>query len=423
MITIRQVNLPDGPAFAALQQHPYYNAAEKTFSIPHQDDQVIEGKALTLFPGLIDPHVHFRTPGQEYKEDWRTAALAALRGGYSTVFDMPNNIPACVSFARLQEKKSLIEQQLGEVGAPLRYELYIGADKNHFDELVKVKPAVIAVKVFMGSSTGDLLMDDASSLHAIFSLAAHHDMLVALHAEDEEMICQRQQQFAGQSGHHLHSQIRTPEVAAAAIKQVAELCRLYGARAYVLHVSSIQELEVLAAAKREGLTIYAETSPHHLFLNDQAYAELGAKVQMNPPLRSPEHQPALFEAIANNIIDTVGSDHAPHTLDEKDQPYPDSPSGVPGVETNLPLLLNARHQGKLTLEQIASLSCRRVQTMFNYHDNRDDLLLVDLNETRTVSNSDLKTKCGWSPFAGWTLTGWPVYSLVNNQFLTLNQLG
>ncbi|MEM9243362.1 MAG: dihydroorotase [Pseudomonadota bacterium] len=419
MIKITNITIPEGQSFEPFKNHPYIDVAQKSISLQSaSEDKTIDGSHLTVFPGLIDPHVHFRVPGQDYKEDWCTAAKAALQGGYSTVFDMPNNLPACVSLERLQQKKEIIQQQLAKVNLPLRYELYIGADKNHFQEIVRVKPSVIGLKVFMGSSTGDLLMDDESSLHAAFSIAAHLNMVVAVHAEDECMIQERTPQFAHCHEHHVHSQIRTPEVAASAIRQAASLSRLYGTKVYVLHVSSIQELEVIAAAKKEGLPMYAETSPHHLFLNDTYYETLGAKAQMNPPLRSPEHQPALFQAIADGVIDTLGSDHAPHTLEEKNQDYPDSPSGVPGIETNLPLLLNAYQEKKLTLDQIASLTCRRIQTMFDYSD-RNDLLLVDLNKTKTVDDANLKTKCGWSPFHGWQLTGWPVYSIIDGQLLDL----
>lgn len=421
MITINNIHIPDGDAFVTLKQHPCFDAGKQQLLLPSKEERQIDGAGLTLFPGLIDPHVHFRTPGQEYKEDWRTAAKASIRGGYSTVFDMPNNIPACVSLERLEAKKALIEQQLKEANLPLRYELYIGADRKHFQEINKVQSAVIAVKVFMGSSTGDLLMDDESSLHAIFSIAAHHDMMIAVHAEDECMIREREKEFAGQHQHHVHSQIRTPEIGAQAIKLATSLSRLYGTRVYILHVSSIQELAEIAVAKAEGLPVYAETSPHHLFLNTSFYDKLGAKVQMNPPLRSAEHQPALFQAIADGIIDTLGSDHAPHTLAEKDQPYPDSPSGVPGIETNLPLLLNAYNEGKLTLANVASLTCRRIQTMFTYPET-EDLLLIDLNKVKTVNDSELKTKCGWSPFNGWSLKGWPVYSYINGQFFELETL-
>lgn len=421
MITLKNVMIPQGEEFDFVRQHHYYDAASQSFLIPSHEDKTIDASHLTAFPGLIDPHVHFRTPGQEYKEDWRTAAKATLKGGYTTVFDMPNNIPACVTRERLHDKKALIEQQLKDVGLPIHYELYFGADKNHFDEIHKVCDEVIGIKVFMGSSTGDLLMDDDSSLHAVFSIAAHMDMMVAVHAEDECMIQERSKQYCDETSHHIHSVIRTPEVAARAVEQAISLSRLYGTRLYILHVSSIPELELIKAAKEEGLPVYAETSPHHLFLNDTFYETLHGKVQMNPPLRSPEHQPALFEAIHSGVIDTVGSDHAPHTVEEKSGPYGQCLSGVPGMETNFPLLLNAYSQDKLSLNEVARLTSGRVKQMFNYT-GHNDIVFVDLEKQKRVEESELKTKCAWSPFAGWDLNGWPVYSLVGDLFIDLETL-
>ncbi|OGT29816.1 MAG: dihydroorotase [Gammaproteobacteria bacterium RIFCSPHIGHO2_12_FULL_35_23] len=392
----------------------------KSFLIKSNDTVKLDATNLIAFPGLIDPHVHFRVPGQEYKEDWCSAAAATLRGGYTTVFDMPNNLPPCITQARLVEKKELINRQLQAVDIPLRYQLYLGADKNHFDEIYKVKKEIIGIKVFMGSSTGDLLMDDESSLHAAFAIATKLNLVVAIHAEDEEMIQQRRLKYKSHASHYIHSEIRSPEVAAKAVAKVIELVKLYGTRAYILHVSSISELELIAKAKKAGLPIFAETSPHHLFLDTDAYTKLQGKAQMNPPLRSKEHRLALFEAIHEGVIDTIGSDHAPHTLAEKSKPYGESPSGVPGIETNLPLLLNAYNQGLLSLNEIVALTCYNIQKLFNLEAN-EDLVLVDLNQEKVVDQSKLKTKCGWSPFADWKLKGWPVYTIFNNRIYNLQK--
>ena len=334
------------------------------------------------------------------------------------VFDMPNNLPPCITRERLLEKKALIEKQLQEAQIGLRYELYLGADKNHFQEIHRVKNEVVGVKVFMGSSTGDLLMDDESSLHAVFAIAAQCDIVVAIHAEDEEMIRARTLQYAHQTAYAIHSLIRTPEVAAAAVKKVIELVSLYGTRAYILHVSSIPELELIQQAKKQGLPVYAETSPHHLFLNTDAYEDLQGRAKMNPPLRSKEHQAALVQAIHEGVIDTIGSDHAPHMLDEKARPYGQCPSGVPGVETNLPLLLNAHHQGIFSLEEIVRLTSFNARRLFSIPDHHD-WVLVDLSLTKTVSPTMLKTKCGWSPFDGQILTGWPVFSVIKGRLYDL----
>lgn len=384
-------------------------------------DTQIDASGLTLFPGLIDPHVHFRTPGQEYKEDWRTAAMACVCGGYTTVFDMPNNIPACITEERLADKKAIIDSQLADADIPLNYGLYIGADKLSFSEVPKVKGDVVGMKIFMGSSTGDLLMDDDESLHQAFELAAKLDMLVAIHAEDECMIQERTELFKADTAFSTHSKIRSPEVAAKAVEKAISLSEKYGTRLYLLHTSTKLELDLVAKAKAKGLPVYAEVCPHHLFLNETAYATLKGRAQMNPPLRSEEHRLYLFDAINNGLVDTIGSDHAPHTVAEKDSAYRAAPSGVPGIETTMSLLLNAYNDELLTLDQIQSLTSGHVREMFHLPKTSDSVL-VDLNLTKTVVGKNLKTKCAWSPYEGMSLTGWPVYTLLNNRVFDLEKI-
>lgn len=389
--------------------------------IPSSEHTTLDANQLTLLPALIDPHVHFRTPGMEHKENWLTAAKASLCGGYTTVFDMPNTIPPTVTLERLREKKALIDAQLTEVGIPLRYQLFFGADKDHFKEIPKVKNEIVGIKVFMGCSTGDLVIDDDESLHTIFSIAAKENLLVAVHAEDEELMKERKIKFATERNFDIHSVIRNPEVAARAVEKAISLVKQYGTRLYILHVSTQEELSLIKAAKQQGLPVYAEVCPHHLFLNVSYYETLKGKAQMNPPLRTAEHQAALWQAIHDGVIDTVGSDHAPHTLGEKDQPYGACPSGVPGIETTLPLLLNAHHEKLLSLSEIISLTSARAKTIFNVPDN-DDVVLVDLNKQKTVNDKQLKTKCGWSPFTGRTLCGWPVYTVLKGRIYELATL-
>lgn len=400
MIEIQNVQMPTGEI--------------ENIQIPSDENRLFDATGLLALPGLIDPHVHFRTPGQEYKEDWRTASEAAIRSGYTTVCDMPNNIPACVSLERLEDKKSLIDLQLLEVTNPLRYHLYIGADRNHFDQIHQVRDQVCGIKVFMGSSTGDLLMDDESSLHAIFALARAHELLVAVHAEDECLIRER---TASMPGHDfaMHSKIRSPAVAAKAVALALSLAKMYGVRLYILHVSTQDELELIEQAKNDGVDVFAEACPHHLFMSTAAYGTLAGRAQMNPPLREPEHQEALLSAVKTGIIDTLGSDHAPHTVDEKDQPYGACPSGVPGIETNLPLLLNAVNQGQLQLKDILNLSLYGPRRLMGFEAN-DDWVLVDMNQTQTLQERGLYTKCQWSPYIDWPLQGWPVATVCQGRF-------
>lgn len=374
---------------------------------------------LLKMPGLIDPHVHFRTPGLEYKEDWKTAAKASLKGGYTTVFDMPNTVPPTVTEDALIEKKALIDKQLQEVNIPLHYYLYFGADKHRLNEIKKVKGQVIGIKVFMGCSTGGLVIDDEESLHAIFKLAAEENMLVAVHAEDEQRLKENAKKFNSAQSYSIHSKIRDELAAIMAVKKAIQLARMYKTRLYILHVSTRQEIDLIAEAKADGLPVFAETTPHHLFLNTSDYQNLKGKAIMNPPLRSSEHQIALFSAIKSGIIDTIGSDHAPHTLEEKARPYGMCPSGVPGIETTLPLLLEAYHQNLLSLDNIIDLTSRHAKEIFNLPDYPNDYVLVDLTLAKIVEDKSLSTKCQWSPFTGRCLRGWPVTTVLNGHIFDL----
>ena len=381
----------------------------------------INAHGLTVFPGLIDPHVHFRIPGMEYKEDWRTAAKAAIRGGYTTVFDMPNTLPPTTTQKLLQEKKAIIDAQLHEIGIPLRYALFFGADKKHLAEIAPVKNEVIGIKVFMGCSTGNLVIDDDESLQAVFEIAAQQDMLVAVHAEDEALMNAQKSKFAGSKRYADHSLIRNEEVAAKAVEKAISLTKRYGTRLYILHASTADELALIAQAKKAGLPVYAETTPHHLFLSDKSYEKLHGKAVVNPPLRSELHQHVVWENILSGVIDTIGSDHAPHTIAEKAKPYGECPSGMPGIETTLPLLLNAYHEGKISLERIIELTVTKAREIFRLPSN-DDIVLVDLEKTSEVKNEKLQTKCGWSSFEGMRLRGWPVYTIMNGHCFELRSL-
>lgn len=376
------------------------------------DNDVLDAKGLLALPAVIDPHVHFRTPGMEDKEDWRHGAKAAIRGGCTMVFDMPNTKPPTITAALLKEKKALIDRQLQEVNIPLRYELFFGADKNHFNEIPSVNGEVSGIKVFMGCSTGDLVVDDDASLHAVFELAAKQNMLVAVHAEDEQLIRERKSNFHGQLDYHAHSELRDIDVAIRAVEKAIKLMRQYGTRLYILHVSSAEEIALIRAAKKEGLPVFAETTPHHLFFDTSCYDKLGGKAVVNPPLRDKKHHPVLFDAIREGVIDTIGSDHAPHTKNEKAQPYGSCPSGMPGIEFVLPMLLNAYHEGKLSLENIVALTSRRAREIFNVAET-NDWVLVDLQKTSVVSTT--QSKCGWTPYQGLTLKGWPIYTVLRGR--------
>ena len=381
----------------------------------------IDAQHLLILPGLIDPHVHFRTPGLEEKEDWRTAAAASLQGGYTCVFDMPNTVPPTISLKALQSKQALIDQQLSECGLPLRYRLFLGADKHYLNEIIRVKQAgipIAGIKVFMGCSTGGMLIDDSATLEAVFRLAAEQDLLVAVHAESEAVIQQNRAQFPLPQSYAAHSCIRSTEAASAAVAQAIALVRRYGTRLYIVHVSTAAEIGQIAQAKGEGLPVFAEVAPHHLFLSQADYGRLEGRAIMNPPLRTAADQAALWQALREGVIDTIGSDHAPHRLAEKAKPYGDCPAGVPGIETTLALLLDAHQQGLLSLSRMVELTSERAREIFGLP-TYEDYTLVDLALKRTVFDHNLKTKCGWSPFEGKVLQGWPVKLILNQQFYEL----
>ena len=385
-----------------------------THTIPSNQNFTLDAKGLMLLPGLIDPHVHFRTPGLTHKEDWQTAARAALAGGYTTVFDMPNTLPPTITAAYLSEKKTIINAQLHAAKIPLRYELFFGADKNHLTEIAEVAKEVIGIKVFMGCSTGNLVIDDDESLQAVFKIATAHDLIVAVHAEDEHAIRANKANFKGKLDYPQHSELRNIEVATIAVKKAIDYARFYSTRLYILHVSSLDEIALIRAAKEEGLKVYAETTPHHLFLNESAYGDLQGFAVVNPPLRAARHNQAVLDAINAGIIDTIGSDHAPHTRAEKEQAYGACPSGMPGIETTLPLLLTAYHRGLIDLATILRITVHNPRQIFRLTPN-DDVVLVDLNLTKKVDNNALHTKCQWSAFAGLELQGWPRYTIVQGQ--------
>ena len=384
-------------------------------------EQVIDAHNLMLFPALIDPHVHFRTPGAEHKESWVSASRAAIAGGVTTVFDMPNNTPGCCTKQAFTAKDTLIRKQLAEAKIPLRAHFYFGVDQNHLNEIRNLNKQIVGLKIYMGSSTGDLRMHDLKALRDVFRIAREQDLLVAVHAEDEEMMVHLRKKYSDRRDAAVHSLIRNPDVAKRAVEQALTLAEEAKTRLYIAHVSTQGELDLIRSAKKKGLPVYAEATPHHLFLDDTAYEQLGTRALVNPPLRSKSDVDTLWEAIHDETIDTIGTDHAPHTLEEKMQPYGAAPSGLPSIEFYFALLLNAHAEGKLSLEQIVSLTHTRPQEIFDLPLN-DDVVLVDLECKKTIKPAMIRSRAGWSPYLGRTLKGWPRYTLCDKTLFDLEKL-
>lgn len=375
-----------------------------------------DANGLTVLPGVIDTQVHFREPGLEHKEDLATGTAAAAMGGVTAVFEMPNTKPSTATAAELADK---VQRGMGRTHCD--YAFYVGATAENVENLPELEklPGCVGVKLFMGASTGDLLVADDATLERVLR---HGKRRMAVHCEDEYRMRDRKHltEVPGATA-HLHPEWRDAESALLATQRLVRLARKVGRRVHVLHVTTAQEMAWLAGHK-DIATV--ETTPQHLTLAaPDCYDRLGTYAQMNPPIRSAEHRAALWEAVRNGVVDVIGSDHAPHTKEEKAKPYPQSPSGMPGVQTLLPLLLDHMNQGKLTLQRLIDLTSAGAQRLFNLSGKGRialgydaDFTVVDLKAKRTIEENWLRSKCGWSPFTGMSVTGWPMATIVRGQF-------
>ncbi|MCA9072999.1 MAG: dihydroorotase [Planctomycetaceae bacterium] len=375
-------------------------------------DETVDAGGLHLLPGVIDDQVHFRDPGLTHKEDLHTGSLACAKGGVTTFLEMPNTNPATITRQALHEK---LELAAGK--AVVNFGFYIGATPDNVAELQSAERTP-GIKIFIGSSTGNLLVDEQEALERIF---AETTLPICAHCEDESTVRANSQALAGGKTHADHSKIRDHAAAVIATRRAMELAVKHNHRFHVLHVSTAEETELL---KTHHNLITAEACPHHLFFNVDDYARLGSRVQMNPSIKTQADNEALWKALRDNVIQVVATDHAPHTLEEKDQPYPKSPSGLPAVENSLALMLDAAHRGLCTLEQVVSWMCdapARVWDIVNkgriVEGYDADLVLVDLNRKATIHDAEQVTKCGWSPWDGVTLTGWPIKTWVGGHLV------
>jgi len=380
-------------------------------SIAAVGDREIMAKGLTLLPGVIDPQVHFREPGLEHKEDLFTASCACAKGGVTSFLEMPNTRPLTTTQAALDDKLSRAAEK-----CLVNYGFFIGATAENLPDLLSANPTP-GIKVFMGSMHGQLLVDGEATLEAIFAAG---DRLIAVHAEDQARINQRRQEFAGMDDVAVHSQIQDNQAALLATQLALKLSNKYQRRLHILHLSTGEEAELLRQEKPSWVT--AEVTPQHLLLNTSAYEKIGSLAQMNPPLRDPRDNEILWQALLDGVIDFIATDHAPHTLAEKAQDYPNTPSGMPGVETSLPLMLTQAVQGRCTVAQVANWMSAAVAKAYKIPNKGKiapgfdaDLVLVDLDNYRLVVREEMVTKCGWSPFEGWNLTGWPVVTVVGGK--------
>jgi len=375
--------------------------------------EMIDCTGLHILPGVIDSQVHFREPGMEQKEDLETGSRAAVLGGVTAVFEMPNTRPMTTDAEALADKIRRARHRMF-----CDFAFYVGATQENVDDLPELErlEGSAGIKVFMGASTGDLLVEDEPTLDRIIRNIRRR---AAFHAEDEARLRER----AGlrrPGDASSHPDWRDEIAALTATQRLVGLAEKHGRRIHVLHVSTAEEMAFLAEHK-EWASV--EVTPHHLTLvAPDCYQRLGTYAQMNPPVRDERHWQAIWAALSAGIVDVLGSDHAPHTRDEKDHPYPHSHSGMTGVQTLVPIMLDHVNAGRLPLERLVDLTSHGPQRLFGIRNKGriavgydGDLTLVDLKRRQTIEDSWIASRCGWTPYHGTTVTGWPVGTIVRGR--------
>ncbi len=373
----------------------------------------IEARGLHILPGVIDSQVHFREPGLEHKEDLLTGSRAAVAGGVTAVFEMPNTKPLTTSAEMLADKVRRAQNRMF-----CDFAFFVGGTRDNVADIPALErlEGSAGIKVFMGSSTGDLLVDDEPTLEAIIATLSRR---ASFHAEDEARLKSRMHlRRAGDPSSH--PEWRDVEAALIATKRLVGLAEKHRKRVHVLHISTGDEIAFLGNHKAYASV---EVTPHHLTLvSPDCYERLGAYAQMNPPVRDAAHRAAIWHGIENGIVDVLGSDHAPHLREEKDHAYPDTHSGMTGVQTLVPIMLDHVNAGRLSLRRLVDLTSHGPQRIFGIVGKGRiavgydaDLTVVDMKRQRTISNSWIESRCGWTPYDGVSVTGWPVGTFVRGK--------
>lgn len=406
LIKNADVVLPTGiDSFSVLIEDHQIAAIDPAIQTPV--DEVVDASGLHLMPGVIDDQVHFREPGLTHKEDLTAASRACAKGGVTTFLEMPNTKPAATTQALVDDKYALASKK-----SLVNYGFYIGATPDNLADL-KTAKNVPGIKIFIGSSTGDLLVDDQDALEHIF---AETSLPITAHCEDESTVRANAERLAGTTDVADHSRIRDHEAAMIATRRAFDLAKRHRHRFHLLHVTTGAETELLT--DHQGL-ITGEVCTPHLMFSEEDYGRLGTLIQANPSVKTKQDSDQLWQALLSNRIQVIATDHAPHTLAEKQQSYPQSPSGMPSIENSLALMLNEVHLGRLTLSRLVEAMCDAPARVWDIVKKGRiavgydaDMVLVDTNLTQQIRNEDQCTKCGWSPWNGIELTGWPVRTWV-----------
>ena len=391
------------------------NKIKKIGKIELNSSRVYDATDKLILPGIIDTQVHFREPGSIDAEDLESGSRAAVLGGVTSLFEMPNTNPPTATLEEFEKKLRAAKNRMHS-----NYAFYFGATPNNTNQLAHLKnvEGCCGVKLFAGSSTGNLLVDKEADIEKVISSS---DRIVSIHSEDEDIIKLRKK-FIKKGDVHSHPEWRNVECAMSSTRRVVKIAERYNKRIHVLHVTTKEEVDFLAMHKKN---VTFETTPQHLTLYaPDCYDKLGTYAQMNPPLRSKEHYDRLWLAIKNNIVDVLGSDHAPHLKANKEKEYPSSPSGMPGVQTIFPVMIDHVNNGKLTLNQLINLMCENPCRIFEIKNKGfikegfdADITIVDMNKEVVLKDEMIASKCGWTPFNNYKVKGFPVGTIVNGNLV------
>jgi dihydroorotase len=391
------------------------NKIKKIGKIEVNDTKVFDASDKLVLPGIIDTQTHFREPGSTDREDLESGSRGAVLGGVTSVFEMPNTNPPTSNLVEFEKKLNLAKNRMH-----CNYAFYFGATPENVEQLSKLKglKGCCGVKLFAGSSTGKLLVDKEADIEKVISQS---DRIVSIHSEDEEILNLRKK-FIKEGDVHSHPEWRNTECAISSTRRVVKIAERYNKQIHVLHVTTKDEVDFLAMHKKN---VTFEITPQHLTLYaPDCYDKLGTFAQMNPPIRKKEHYDRLWVAIKNSVVDVLGSDHAPHSIEDKKKRYPASPSGMPGVQTILPVMLNHVNNEKLSLDQLIKLMCENPCKIFgiknkgHIKENFDaDLTIVDMNKEQTIKDEMIASKCGWTPFNNFNVKGFPVATIINGKIV------
>ncbi|MBN4049680.1 dihydroorotase [Bacteroidales bacterium AH-315-N07] len=398
---------------------------KETESQNENASQIIDGKGKYLFPGIIDDQVHFREPGLTHKAEIYTEAKAAVAGGVTSYMEMPNTIPNAITQELLEKKYQIASER-----SLANYSFFMGTSNDNLEEVLKTDPKQICgVKIFMGSSTGNMLVDNRTTLENIFS---NTSSLIALHCEDENTILNNLKRHREKYGDNIpmacHPKIRNEEACYKSSSLAIELAKKHNTRLHVLHITTEKELDLfdnhLALEEKQ---ITNEVCVHHLWFDSNDYAKLGSQIKCNPAIKESKNKIALFEGLLSNKLDIIATDHAPHTWEEKQNNYINTPSGIPLVQHSLNIMLEFYHQGKISLEKIAEKMCHAPADCFRIEKRgyiREgywaDLVLVDLDNSWQVNDENILYKCGWSPFKKYTFKSKITHTFVNGHLVFEN---